>query len=74
MRSMNTWFAVCASGARAPAAVASCAMSTVVCRTMASMSKLTFTPGVLSARWRSRIVSEFSRAGRAAVWFGPTSL
>jgi hypothetical protein len=39
-----------AGGARAPAAVASCAISTVVCRTIASISRLTFTAATLRRR------------------------
>ena len=46
-RLVKTWFAVCARVARPPIPVASCAMRTVVWRTMASISTVPFTGSLL---------------------------
>src|SRR5437762_3762988 len=60
-KSVKTKLAVCASGARAPAAVASCAIRTVVCRTMASMSKLTFIEDRYEAPLERTVVQVLAR-------------
>src|SRR6188768_202207 len=63
--SRNTWFATCASGARAPALVASCAISTVVCRTMESIKTGTFIAlGVLASGSSSRGVHQAAHRRR----------
>src|SRR3954465_585714 len=56
---------MCESGARMPALVESCAMSTVVCRTMASMRSFTsIACSNLPCREQAREAPESSRDGR----------